>query len=653
MFYGVYAAKENLKNEVLLSSDEYGIEFILKGENIQRDSFDLIVRYEYKIIHNKRYLFLKEGKQEFFVDDSDSKLNFCDEIVDAISVTKKDITPDVLYGLSRKNGNKITSCNIKENSFIEVPEKCHSTRTYISGFLVCFSKRKKTLFCLNDRLKSVWEHSFEVGYGQGVSKGASNVNTPVAYGDGFIINLGADKTEYQYYIDKGHDGSKNEEINREVYLRSDLRYYHVQTGNLQWQQSVIGEIQQYQIVDDIIFLCTLHLLVKICAKTGETLQAVDTGLTSLFDRHQYGNSLYVVDGLIFYSHNYDKKFIVFSSKDLSFVRDLLVPNPWVISPYNIPYYHKQTHKLYFQMTKYDPQCWVKSGIMEIDPINIGADVEVEQSPDFTFDIISSKEKPTEKELLITSKEDNLMDMLRFSEGFLRDKAFEHGLSFMGSFSCTEAFNGKVHFHYLGNNVGHVDQEATLDMLEQRFNLWAENTMYGSDNQTPCVLITNKSKANIQDKKNKLTEKSEKERLKIELDRYYFYTENGDSEYFENAEFITEMGRVAKEAIKCGLLAKGHYFLSIAYRYENNTEADIEHLLYAAKNGFIDAIIEYAHRKGVNAPEIVGLLKMCIDDGIDLGSFTEDVNTYLSQLTSNEISVINNEVLELRNTISFS
>lgn len=468
-----------------------GCDFFLEKSKIKLKDHSLLECLGYFKINNVWYRLNSDDEHEYYLDVDGNVLNLKSQILDSVSTHDSVELPGIIYGSGGNwRSNKITSCNIKENSFIEKPIDFLVKQTYIFGLLVCVSNREKKLFCLNQDLNMLWSHDLEMVYGE--SAGNSTVNTPVAYGVGFILNLGADKMEYGSFSDVGHEYGKAKEVQLDIYLSSNLRYYHVETGELIWQQSIEGEIQQYRIVGDIIYLCTHHLLMKISADTGEILHSIDTGLTTLFHRHHFGNSLYVVGDLLFYGHSCDKKFLLFSSDDLSLIRDVPMPKPWRISAFNQPYYHEHTNKLYFQVSKHDKDCWVSNSIMEIDPANITEGVIVEPAPEFTCELIDSTNNHAEKELLITNQSEIFVDMLRFAEVLLRDKTFEHGLSIMGSHEYTKEFNGNVHFHYLGSNSEQADVKDMLDMLEQRFNHWATTySIFAADQSTVCRLSTNK------------------------------------------------------------------------------------------------------------------------------------------------------------------
>ena len=57
----------------------------------------------------------------------------------------------------------------------------------------------------------------------------------------------------------------------------------------------------------------------------------------------------------------------------------------------------------------------------------------------------------------------------------------------------EGFNGIVRFNYLPERNPEPEVRSKLDMMEQRFNYWAQTfEIFASDQTTPCKLITNKS-----------------------------------------------------------------------------------------------------------------------------------------------------------------
>lgn len=464
-----------------ISFESYDLK--VHGEDIQVN--DVWYRYQKEINCKHSVEAFEKGDCAYL--DSDGNFLPLQPDVQAYLSGQNGQVPDEFYALKGLWTNlQIVRCSISENRCTESPVENGVALTHAPPYLICMNRGDRHMFCLDYNFQQQWQRSDEMDYVTN-PRTSFEVNRPTIYADGFLLNHGATSVIEGHFI--GRNGA---EKTIDVYQLCDLRRYRSSDGEVIWRQEISGEIQQYQLVDDFIFVCTNNCLFKLSAETGEILHQTDTGCAAVFDRGNFGNTMYAVNQYVFFGHASDHKFHIYSAEDLTLVRDVELPDKWHIFPKSQPYYHAPTNKLYLQATLFD-KVWMKQALLEISLENIDAEIEIEQGPEFSIEIVASESDDREKEISISTGSNDFERVLRFAELYARDLAFRHGASSMGADSVTEGFNGIVQFHYLADANDAPGTSKKLEMMEQRFASWATSyAMKSADGSVDCSLRTSLS-----------------------------------------------------------------------------------------------------------------------------------------------------------------
>lgn len=346
--------------------------------------------------------------------------------------------------------------------------------TLINGFVYGFDVNNKNVFKFDINLKAVWvyEPSFD----------CLRAKTPILIDNRVVIFIGP-KLESRQLI-KG----------RGQYTCSGgvLVGLNDADGSLAWERDMPNAVDNYQLVDDILYVASLNEILLINPDDGELINTIDTETSVPFDRN-LGPSVYVDSSFIYYSHYDDAVILIYDVNTLALLRRIELPGGYYARGHN--FHDEVSGKQYFTLAN-RTQYVAQGPVLEIDPQNLDEELEFEQEPDTDIQLKTSPENPDEKELVIKLTSESLDDALRFGEIYTRDEAQRYSYNYTDMtfqdrpFTPEKNFNGVIRFIYSGCCKDSDTVNAHLRVMEKRFEKWNESEGFFScvDKHKPTRLV---------------------------------------------------------------------------------------------------------------------------------------------------------------------
>lgn len=263
-------------------------------------------------------------------------------------------------------------------------------------------------------------------------------------------------------------------------------------GSLAWEMEIPKAVDNYQLVDGILYVAALNEVLLINPKNGELINSIDTDTTEPFDR-SLGPSVYVDESFIYYSHYDDAVILIYDKSSLALQRRIELPPGYYAKGHN--FHDEVSGKQYFTLAN-RTQYVAQGPVLEIGPQNLDEEVEFEQEPNSEIKLQASPDNADEQELVIRLTSESLDDALRFGEIYTRDEAQRYSYNYVDMtfqdrpFMPEKSFNGVIRFIYSGCDQGAEVVNKHLRVMEKRFAKWNEKEGFFActDKKKPTCLI---------------------------------------------------------------------------------------------------------------------------------------------------------------------
>jgi len=446
------------------------------------------ITYEEYLENDQRFNFYKIcgevyrrcliSDQTSYLNDDGKALELTQELLDVIFPyypldREKNIFLATISNYPKKFKNSLAVFNCKLESFISEEIRSISD-TLINNFVYGFDVKNKQFFKFDINLKKVWVYKPNFD--------SKRAKTPLLIDDKIVTFIGPKEDTRQ--LVKGRS--------QYTFSGGVLVGLNDADGSLAWERDIPNAVDNYQLVDDILYVASLNEILLINPSTGEFINSIDTETSVPFDR-SFGSSVYVDNSFIYYSHYDDAVILIYDVKSLVLVKRLEFPKGYYPRGHN--FHDEVSGKQYFTLAN-RTQYVAQGPVLEVNPQNLDEQLEFEQEPSIDIQLQTSPDNADEKELVIKLTSESLDDALRFGEIYTRDEAQRYSYNYTDMtfqdrlFTPEKVFNGVIRFVYSGCNKGTDIVNEHLRVMEKRFEKWNEKEGFFScvDKKRPSRLI---------------------------------------------------------------------------------------------------------------------------------------------------------------------
>jgi outer membrane protein assembly factor BamB len=450
------------------------------------------------LVENKEYRLTRDGDADVLllssyieghcclVDSDGIKLSYRPEIISLIvnvffSKNKSDLVREskVIGRIYKSKRESVFCLADLQTGKIKFLDNTRVGNPYLlEDCIFYFNNEDWKFYCVDYDLNALWSYKPEVNFSK------SNIRGPVIYDGHVIISVGSSRSVK--FPGDVYEGKRLADQNQS--FDSNLYAFNISSGEQLWHITIPKTIDNMILLRDRLYISSTNDIHIIDTKTGKTENIINSGLSELVDQSIDPSSLHIQGDMLYFSHQVDACLLVYDLTSLKLIKRIDIPSPYTIKDFE--FHHESSGKLYFNLgPRFPREYYHMSPILELDPKDLNAEIEIFRGPPVDVKLKSSEEDIDEKEIWITIHDVPLEEAMVYAEMHTQDQAYYHGTHGMfAELHKTEEFNGKVHFRYRGSDRPAEEVNKKLKILEKNFVTWGKTIAFASTNPANCATL---------------------------------------------------------------------------------------------------------------------------------------------------------------------